>query len=312
MTRTVLTLLTLFSVEVLAQENLVPNPSFEDTLMCPSMNGHIEACSNWYDIHGTNEYFHECSMEWGVPDNHVGNQPANDGQAYAGFSLWVLPFNNSREFIGVSLLNPLDSGQQYIVGFHVNLADPMGYGISNIGAYLSMEPPLADITGLLSLTPQISLPFGQHATSMESWTHIEGTMIANGGEQFLTIGNFDDDSLIDTISVKGQSGVDQAFYYLDNVYVVKDTTYHIGVAEYDLIDVSVYPNPATDLVTVQVESREAHLYEIGDLSGRIVARGNLNHGKTRLDVSGLTDGLYTIRVLTEERTLAFRKLVVQR
>lgn len=306
----VLCFLTAFSA--VAQENLVPNPSFEDTLVCPYTNGQITSTEYWLNVFGSCDFFHECSLDWGVPENYGGSQDAHDGSAYVGFSIWAEPFHNAHEFIGVNLLAPLDSGQQYIVGFSLSLADTVRYGVSNVGAHLSIDPPQSDITELLSLLPQVAQPVGQHATNMDGWEVIEGTMIASGGEQYLTIGNFDDDSMIDTVVVNEQSGYNQAYYYLDNVYVVKDTTYHIGLAEYDLIDVSVYPNPASDVVTVQVGSQEVHQYEICDLSGRTVAVGNLNHVKTRLDVSELTDGLYSIRILHEGQTLAFRKLVVQR
>lgn len=312
MIRIVVTILSLYSIEVLAQENLVPNPSFEDTLVCPYTNGQITATEYWLNVFGSCDYFHECSVDWGVPENYGGSQDAQDGSAYVGLSIWAEPFHNAHEFIGVSLLAPLDSGAKYFIGFNLSLADTVMYGVSNVGALLTMESPEWDVNALLSLTPQMSLDSGQHVSNSEGWVSIEGTMIANGGEQFLTIGNFDDDSLVDTVLVNGQSVLNQAYYYLDSVYVVKDTTYHIGLAEYDLIDVSVYPNPASDVVSIELETRGDHLYEISDLSGRTLVNGVLDNGRATHDVSGLSGGLYSVRVLREGQTVAVRKLVIQR
>ncbi len=42
-------------------QNLVPNPSFEDTVMCPSGSGLVEYCANWKIFRDSPDYFQECA-----------------------------------------------------------------------------------------------------------------------------------------------------------------------------------------------------------------------------------------------------------
>jgi len=44
-----------------AQLNLVPNPSFEDTVNCPYFISEILSCANWLNFGNTPDYFNACS-----------------------------------------------------------------------------------------------------------------------------------------------------------------------------------------------------------------------------------------------------------
>lgn len=55
-------------------------------------------------------------------------------------------------------------------------------------------------------------------------------------------------------------------------------------------ELNVYPNPTTDMVTIQVES--ATTYSLMDASGRLVSQGRWNEGQHQLDLSDLDAGLY--------------------
>lgn len=73
------TLIFLFSVCGYAQ-NLVPNPSFEDTLQCP--NGDFNNIKFWINpTSATPDIFNSCSTDGftGVPVNYFGNQSASMG-----------------------------------------------------------------------------------------------------------------------------------------------------------------------------------------------------------------------------------------
>src|SRR5689334_3336055 len=81
-----LTTLTMFIFTTLAtlSQNLVPNPSFEDTIACP-WNGRVYFCEHWMNFGETPDYNHVCGPGgngFGVPENIIGYQQAATGNAY--------------------------------------------------------------------------------------------------------------------------------------------------------------------------------------------------------------------------------------
>ena len=82
----------------------------------------------------------------------------------------------------------------------------------------------------------------------------------------------------------------------------------LGVEETAAIDGVVYPNPASDLVTVSITADGAASLSITDLSGRTVASSSVSfvNGRTELSMADLTSGAYIINVtMTDGRTAKF-------
>mgnify|MGYP006169310411 CR=1 FL=1 len=85
---TIILLFTIVSLK--AQQNLVPNPSFEEYWECPTApdngDGQLEKCKYWYKPnYATSDYMNNCaSINSGVstPSNFIGNQTAFEGNAY--------------------------------------------------------------------------------------------------------------------------------------------------------------------------------------------------------------------------------------
>ena len=74
---------------------------------------------------------------------------------------------------------------------------------------------------------------------------------AVGNERFISIGNFRDGSNTDTLFVGG-AGWNAAYYYIDEIWVgLCDSMVGINDLVKDKINVSIYPNPADDFVTLQ-------------------------------------------------------------
>src|SRR5437762_305023 len=86
-------------------QNLVQNPSFEDTVSCPNAFDQMYRAAGWSSFRGTPDYFNGCAQNTStsVPVNTWGYQPTYDGNAYA----FCLTFNyfpgNLREYIGSEL-----------------------------------------------------------------------------------------------------------------------------------------------------------------------------------------------------------------
>jgi len=79
------------------------------------------------------------------------------------------------------------------------------------------------------------------------------------------------------------------------------------------IHVSVYPNPARELVTVVVEGMTGVLaLDLVDASGRVVATRSSSANQQTWDVSQLASGCYTIRAFAQEQFLSTIKLTIAR
>ncbi len=91
------------------------------------------------------------------------------------------------------------------------------------------------------------------------------------------------------------------------------TTVGIDDIDANSFDVKLYPNPASEVVTVSVEGLQSDAtVEFYDELGRLVMRQSMTAGETELrtNVSHLAAGAYNIRIRTAEGTV-IRKLIVR-
>ena len=80
-----------------------------------------------------------------------------------------------------------------------------------------------------------------------------------------------------------------------------------GIDETGTVEVALVPNPATERVTVAAEGMES--VELVTVDGATVLRRDCR-GECTLDLKGLANGTYMVRVTTA-KGVATRKLVVQ-
>lgn len=73
--------------------------------------------------------------------------------------------------------------------------------------------------------------------------------------------------------------------------------------------IKVYPNPATDYITIEIAWDGQPLkLSVSDVSGRLVYQSDVNDEKTIIDVSALPQGLYIIKV-ADNKSFSMKKLV---
>ncbi len=73
----------------------------------------------------------------------------------------------------------------------------------------------------------------------------------------------------------------------------------------------IYPNPASDLITITSDNTIISHIDVVDNAGKVVLKeSNLNKGETSLDVTTLKSGVYYIRLATS-KGIVTEKLVVQ-
>lgn len=228
-------------------ENLVPNPSFEQTRACPKDCDYIGGVVAWNLFPNFSaDYFHRCAnvfqtleymrrfpneeiLNFSVPRSMFGYQEAHTGDAYAGISFCY-------EALAVKLIRPLAKDSVYKVEFFVSLSDSSNVGTRYFGMYFSesairvMNDNRMQIAGfLLDSPPQIQNPTDRFLTDTAGWTPISGFYTAKGGEQYIAIGGFQayHDSLVQHIrlnrplaKVYRSTEKQLGYYFVDDVSVV--------------------------------------------------------------------------------------------
>jgi hypothetical protein len=304
-------LLVLLAPLAWGQQNLVSNHSFENLEECPN-NSSDWNIIEWIKPNGkSSDNFNTCASpsanySASVPMNIVGFQHPHDGDGYVGIASFGIQYPNIREYVQTEMTDTLTGGIRYHVGFHASAADRWQYAISTLGAALTAEPPLVVSTwhpdGMLDADPQV-LQYGQiPLTDTIRWVLISDTVLAQGGERYLTIGNFHLDGESDTVRFNpGQPPIygtptTYAYYYIDDVFVFALDSIPNSIAEPATelaLTLTVWPNPATSLLHIRSGLPLARL-RLLDLSGRAV-HAQEAHGTTHtIPLHTLPAGLYLL------------------
>jgi hypothetical protein len=250
-----------------------------------------------------------------------GREYARTGQAYIGLGLRLLSefTPEFREYAGVSLLSALNPSKQYRVVFYVSFADSAWYAGKNIGIHFSGNQPLGNLEYMLTLEAQVKYEGEEFLTNREGWTRIEGIYLAQGGENFITIGNFDDNEETQTAFVEGGAVYIEpwwspdywktVYYFIDDVSVI-DVDSLVGVDEVEGLAMNVYPNPAKNFFTIETGQGNGTL-SLYDVAGRQVLSILLQSSKQNISVVGIPAGVYVAVVEQKGKAAARRKLVIE-
>lgn len=117
---------------------------------------------------------------------------------------------------------------------------------------------------------------------------------------------------------EGNAGCAQYRYYvindsderLDSVDVRYCST--VGVKEEIKENISVYPNPANQLVNVVLDQSVSNVsFKLFNVLGDVIVSKNLNKGQNTLSVADLPNGVYFYAILHDGATVETKKLVVK-
>ncbi len=234
----ILFLLLIISATISNAQNLVFNGGFEIFDTCPSNPStigdlQIEHCLGWTAPTklGTSDYFNVCNnlstfQLAGVPQNLLGYQQPFNGSGYCGLFAWVI--NNAsgidfsyREYLQTKLIQPLIMGKKYYFTFHVSY-NGFNYSVEKIGALFSTNDFNGNNFNPIVAFPQVVNQNGIITDSL-GWTKIEGEFIADGNEEYLTIGYFEDSlTVADTLNTHNDIFISpESYYYIDGVELIE-------------------------------------------------------------------------------------------
>ena len=211
---------------VQAQTNLVPNPSFEDTLDCPIGDWRIMTCKDWFCVYPANgdqftnnitqcDYYNSCSQLAGY-NNSNGFQIPKTGVAYSDLLVYYDPIQNTRLYLECELTQTLEKNKFYVVNFFVSLANKSKFYTNAIAAHFSPNKiEKFDYSYLQTVSHVIGK---EKIKDTLDWVEISGIYTAEGGGNFIVLGNFfsDANSVFDTL--QGNLAYEST-YYIDDVSV---------------------------------------------------------------------------------------------
>ncbi len=307
-------------------QNLVPNPGFEEADTCLVLNTYYYPETgplHWFTGGGSTDHFQSCLPYGafnGVPLNVVTFQMPYEGEAYGG----VVTYNQQfgvREYWMVQLLSPLLIGQTYYASFYANAAF-RDDGQSNQAWIASSGMGMLFTVESRQFEPGDPLPIPEnHAHIYHSgiladtidWVLISGTFVADSAYQYVMIGNHFDDANIDTLHFEYRPIPGRGYTLIDKVCVSPDpegcalvTGTLEALSEY----LSVYPNPARDLIVVR-GLRQPSGAEVLDGTGRVVWTGIVSANLFTLEVGSFARGSYMLRLDEGFGSRSFKFMLIE-
>lgn len=287
-------------------QNLVPNPSFETILSCSNLMAGIQNLNAppWNSPQDSPDLYNICSLTWNfsVPTNQFGYQYPRTGNGYAGAGFYEASADY-REFLHVKLDNPLVANQNYCMSFYISLSSPQYVACNNMGMYISPT----EISNPLNLVPQIKETSIINDTA--NWALIQGEYEANGGEQYIIIGNFSPLQTIDTLHF-AESIVDASYYYIDDVDIHIGQCNFLQVENFMTPNFNIYPNPSNGSFTIETTEND-YKVTFTNVLGENICQSEIKNQKSEINLSEQPNGLYFINLKTEKGT-SVQKLIIQK
>jgi len=257
-----------------------------------------------------------------VPKNLQGYQYPNSGNNYVGLATYIEdPIDPSweyyREWIGIKLNSPLKTNTYYKIEMYVSIADSSYWATPPPQVYFDADSISFSVMsisnnsfGMIDYNNVVRLDTAI-CTDTVNWTKISGYYGARGGETFLYIGNFYNDdntnaTFLDSINFKS------AYFYIDDLSLFELDSTFIGLSESPAQQITLFPNPATNTLTISTGNLQNAQVELFDTSGRKLFQQNLTTSQQRIDVSGYANGLYICAIRANGKVVRREKIVISR
>ena len=303
----------LFCKILFAQVNLVPNPSFEDTVQCPNSGNQVGKCAQWFNFGNSPDYFNACgSGGAGVPNTWFGYCLPHSGNAFCGAILYNGTFDTSWvEYLGTQLTQPLQQGQKYFISFYVKKVSQIAYDMAcnKIGIkfsntlYSEFNPP--------PKTNYADFYTDSIITDSLSWKQLKGSFIADTSYQYLIIGNFFYHNSTDTMHF-GPLG-NLAYYVIDDICVSTDSTLcysTTGIEEINLSSFSISVNPIDEFFVLNLSNFKNSQLLIYQSSGKLVFNKKISNKNFFVNTSSYSDGIYCLQILSNNKIISKKILII--
>lgn len=300
----------------LSGQNLIPDPSAEDFVECPSSLGNIDVyTSSWQTFRGSPDYWHSCSenplLGW---NNSVGYQGPRTGEGYLGLVAFHSGLAEGRESFGIELQEPLQVGQTYYLSFYISAAyRPNGFNMTsnNIGC-LFMVGNYLDSEGQGELPDYANFHLEDIITDTTNWVNVSYSFVCDSAYNYLSFGNFFSDSLSDTLRLDGEGGNAIAYYYFDDFCLSTEPDFCdvvMNTSSQEKVDIVLYPNPTTQRLSIKSSLRinEIEIYNATGQKQNHYSLKDNNENELELNLSA---GIYILKIFSGKKVIK-KRFVVQ-
>ncbi|WP_052466985.1 OmpA family protein [Psychroserpens damuponensis] len=211
-------------------QNLVLNPSFEahSSYKClVNLGGFDQSILKWsIPNYGSTDFFDSCSQVMGI-NNYNGFQKPKSGTSYAGMYLYTN--DNYREYVQGQLSKTLIKGEKYKMTFYLSLADKSSYVLTDINVLITEEKlkPCYHSNRCEKVIKPSKATEGKfkmyshseeiYFANKETWMEYSFEFIADGYENYFSIGNFYRNTKTKKQTVLSTSEFYFSYYYIDDV-----------------------------------------------------------------------------------------------
>lgn len=296
----------LLSSRLICQTNLVPNPSFESINSCPPLVDNLAGggvLQNWFNPNSLSpDYFNMCAF----PEIQDSQSPHSDS-AYIGITTYDPLGSNVREYVSVQLIDTLIQGKLYWIEFYTSVFEGFArFSSNNLAVHFSDTALHSTNPYYFDLDASIKYFNNEVIEDSSNWVKVSGIYQAHGGEQFLTLGNFN----TDFETIQGMEYLDgtiawQAYYIIDDVSVIPldsivggisvnagpDQTVYIGDTAFIGEKITNLPANWFKLDGTPVASNTAGLYVSPDETTTYVVTMSLNGFYSSDTVTVFVEGL---------------------
>lgn len=189
-------------------KNLVPNGSFENYR---KKSGNIKNAIPWQQIASVDFY------QEPISNDTSRFKGARTGSCYAG-----LRFQKKyKEFVQVKFAEPLHRGTTYEYEMYVRLAFWSNASLKSFGALFTKMGYKSQGDVVKSALIDSVSKKGSFINGYQ-WFKISGKYMADGGEKYLTIGNFSPNVKKDMVRMNVfKFGFKEAYYFIDDISLIK-------------------------------------------------------------------------------------------
>ncbi len=252
-------------------QNLVPNPSFEEYSECPYRMGLINLATPWYyeELNTSQgDFFNTCDSTLGGVWSFLQTQIPRTGNGMAGFAIYSSPYAtyDYREYNKVKLTQVLSPNINYCITYYVSLMGYSTFAIDALCACVSTDSLLCQDPNIMLLPcPNfVCNTSGNIIKDTLNWTKVTMSYIAQGGEQFLTLGNFKTTPQTNSEYIALTYGW-ATYYFIDDVAV-----YECNTPEYPANTGGNKCIESGDTITLGMVQRAEYLYWWYDMQGNLL------------------------------------------
>lgn len=332
--------------------NLIPNPSFENYGACPvppcgfapELRQNSSPCTSWRGTEqscpmgSTPDFQRRSSVS--VPTCTVGLAASNEtclsGDYCVGFFVFSTPDgSNTREYVQCQLTTTLTAGQTYCfsmvaksragaAGNQLNNTNGLGAFFHNLGIIdIDVQNGASQFLGAgstVNATPQVQ---ASATLPHNSCTTVQGTFVATGNENYLTIGNFRTDAATTKTSTSTPSYVyiEDLKLYPINPLPVEISSFSVNCEEdYALIQWTTASEYNNSFFTIEKSCDGVNFQKIATVDGQGSSQEEINYQikdfnlacsetsyyrLSQTDIDGRTTYLPTVSSYCEQQNSVF-------